>query len=129
MFNDNATIVTCNYPYDYRSESPSQVFLILIQWLLSLSKSEYGLPERTTLAYDNMCNLERMHIAKKPLPLPPPLDNLWLSVEKVIDVFHFGNHVSPECKERFSPEQLKAENWRTDICLGLQLSAYPLLHG
>ena len=57
-----------------------------------------------------MCNLERMHIARKPLPLPPPLDNLWLSLEKVIDVFHFGNHISPECKEKFSPDKLKADN-------------------
>ena len=57
-----------------------------------------------------MCNIERMHVARKPLPLPPPMDTLWMNVNKVIDVFHFGNHVSPQCKERFSPAKLKEEN-------------------
>lgn len=57
-----------------------------------------------------MCNIERMHVARKPLPLPPPMDKAWMNVDKVIDVFHFGNHVSPQCKERFSPAKLKEEN-------------------
>ena len=75
-------------------QSPSQVFLILIQWLLSYAKSG-GDISNITLAYDNMCNIERMHVARKPLPLPPPMDKAWMNVDKVIDVFHFGNHVSP----------------------------------
>ena len=92
-----------------RSESPSQVFLILLQWLLSLSKSGYDV-SKVTLAYDNMCNIERMNVTKMPLPLPPPMDTLWMNIGKIIDVFHFGNHVSPECKERFSPAKLKESN-------------------
>ena len=95
--------------FSIRSESPSQVFLILVQWLLSFSKSG-GDISNITLAYDNMCNIERMHIARKPLPLPPPMERAWMNVGKVIDVFHFGNHVSPQCKERFSPAKLKEEN-------------------
>ena len=55
-------------------------------------------------------NIERMHVARKPLPLPPPMDKAWMNVDKVIDIFHFGNHVSPQCKERFSPAKLKEEN-------------------
>ena len=51
-----------------------------------------------------------MHVARKPLPLPLPMDTLWMNVNKVIDVFHFGNHVSPQCKERCSPAKLKEEN-------------------
>ena len=81
--------------YPCRSESPSQVFYILIQWLLLLhEKNELG--EDVILAYDNMCNLERMRASRQPLPLEPPLDQLWLKVIKIIDTFHFPNHVSEE---------------------------------
>lgn len=93
----------------FRSESPSQVFKIILQWLLALLKSSPAIP-KVTLAYDNMCNLARLKVAQKPLALPPPLDMSWRNVEKVIDVFHFGNHVSPECKKNFNPEKLKSEN-------------------
>ena len=68
---------------------------------------------RVVLAYDNMCNmcnLCRLRVAKSPLPLPPPLDKIWESVDKIIDEFHLNNHVSPECKENFSPEKIKPEN-------------------
>ena len=65
---------------------------------------------RVVLAYDNMCNLCRLRIAKSPLPLLPPLDKIWESVDKIIDKFHLNNHVSPECKEKFSPEKIKQEN-------------------
>lgn len=92
----------------YRSESPSQVFFILVQWLLSLSKE---IPQSDIiLAYDNMCNLARMRIANQPLPFPPPLDRLWLDVKKIIDVFHFKNHVGIDCRSKFSPEKMKEEH-------------------
>lgn len=93
-----------------RSESPSQVFLILIQWLVSLVKANGGRKQHVALAYDNMCNLARINAAKAPLPFPPPLDKLWLDVEKVIDVFHFKNHISADCRKKFSPAKLKEEH-------------------
>ena len=68
----------------FRSESPSQVFLIIIQWLVSLVKANGGRKQHVVLAYDNMCNLAKLKAAKAPLPFPPPLDKLWLDVEKVI---------------------------------------------
>ena len=49
----------------------------------------------------------RLKVAKNPLPFAPPLDQLWLKVEKVIDVFHLKNHVSVKCRENFSPAELK----------------------
>ncbi len=94
-----------------RSESPSQVFFILVQWLVSLSKlNEYSdiHKRKMFLAYDNMCNLARLKVAQNPLPLPPPLDKLWMNIEKIIDVFHFKNHVSPDCHRKFSPANFKA---------------------
>ena len=60
-----------------RSESPSQVFYILIQWLVLLHEKN-ELDEDIILAYDNMCNLERMRASRLPLPLEPPLDQLWI---------------------------------------------------
>ena len=80
-------------PILFRSKSPSQVFLIVVQWLLALYKS-CSAPPVVTLAYNNMYNLARLQAAQKPLPLPSLMDKAWLKVEKIIDVFHFGNHIS-----------------------------------
>lgn len=87
------------------------MFFILIQWLLSLTKTQgHDQQGQISLAYDNMCNLARMKVAQAPLSFPSPLDRLWLDVNKVIDVFHFRNHVSPDCKVKYSPAKLKEEN-------------------
>ena len=58
-----------------RSESPSQVFLIIIQWLLSVHKSNSSSQEKSSiyLAYDNVCNLAKLKVAQSPLPFPSPL--------------------------------------------------------
>ena len=93
----------------YRSESTSQVFLILLQWLMCLHK-QYGTLPRITLAYDNMCNLDRLRVSKQPLPLEPPLDQAWHNIEKVIDVFHFSNHISSACRTKYSPARVKEKN-------------------
>ena len=96
--------------HNHRSESPSQVFIILVQWLLSLQELYGSSTDMPTvlLAYDSTCNLAKMHAAKTPLPLSPPLDQLWMNVIKIIDSFHLRNHVSPACKELFSPAPYKA---------------------
>ena len=82
------------------------MFLILLQWLLSLTKS-VGKTPPIILAYDNMCNIDRLHVAQSPLPLPSPYNGVWLGVKKIIDVFHFKNHVSPRCRELYSPAEVK----------------------
>lgn len=104
-----------------RSESPSQVFLILLQWLLTLVRGQTQLPSMA-LAYDNMCSLAMLKVAKNPLPFAPPLDQLWLKVEKVIDVFHLKNHVSVQCRENFSLAELKKANPNLIPKLGSRLS-------
>ena len=35
------------------------------------------------MAYDNMCQLESLQIAKNPLPLPSPFGKMWMAVQKV----------------------------------------------
>lgn len=57
-----------------------------------------------------MCNLDKLKVARKPLPLPPPFDKLWQNVHKIIDVFHFPNHVGTECKELYNPKHFKEKH-------------------
>ena len=70
--------------FQHRSESPSQVFAIVIQWLMTLLEN---VPQQNwsevIVSYDNMCHLDSMRVAQNPLPLPEPYDKLWLSVTKV----------------------------------------------
>ena len=68
-----------------------------------------------TLAYDNMCNLDKLKASKELLPFDPPYDSVWSEVTKIIDVFHFSNHVSPHCKEKYSPKEIKQAHpiWNT----------------
>ncbi|XP_064384365.1 uncharacterized protein LOC135333325 isoform X3 [Halichondria panicea] len=93
----------------YKSESPMQVFFILIKWLQTLSQQPnyQFLPTAMYLAYDNMCNVNRLKVARAALPLPPPMDKAWLNIEKIIDTFHLPNHVNPECHTLYSPQRLK----------------------
>ena len=97
-------------PSIFRSESPSQVFFILLQWLVTLvnqgSLNEDSICDMH-LAYDNMCNVCRLKVARVPLPLPPPMDKVWLKMNKIIDSFHLPNHVNPQCHQIFSPKPLK----------------------
>ncbi len=57
-----------------------------------------------------MCHLDKLKVARSPLPFQPPYDRLWFNVTKIIDVFHFQNHIDPTCKERYSPADVKASN-------------------
>ena len=43
------------------------------------------------ISYDNMCQLDGMKVAKSPLPLPPPYNEMWLKVEKV-NMLHSHSH-------------------------------------
>ena len=85
-----------------------QVILILLKWLQTLTKSmsDSTLIEMY-LAYDNMCNVDRLKVVRAPLPLPPPMDTAWLNIKKIIDTFHLPNHVNPDCHRVYSPQTLK----------------------
>ena len=67
-----------------RSESPSQVFLVIIAWLFEILKD---IPveewEEIVLSYDNMCHVNSMKVAQSPLPLPEPYDTMWIKITKV----------------------------------------------
>ena len=95
----------------HRSESPSQVFLVVLKWLLNTLKEK---PEETwgdvILCYDNMCHLDGLTAAKQPLPLPAPFDEMWSRIKKIIDSLHIRNHVDKRCKEVYSPESVKHQH-------------------
>ena len=92
----------------HRTEGPGQVFLITIQYLL---QQLMDMPEEQwedfILSCDNMCNLDKLRVAKKPLPLPEPYDKIWLKVRKIVDRLHMRNHKNPECRVKYGSDDLK----------------------
>ena len=87
------------------------MFLLAIHYLYRRLKD---IPEEEwenfILSYDNMCNVCKMLCVKKPLPLEPPFDKMWLKITKVIDRLHLRNHKSKLCHEIYSPELLKEKH-------------------
>nr|XP_022315777.1 uncharacterized protein LOC111119663 [Crassostrea virginica]XP_022315778.1 uncharacterized protein LOC111119663 [Crassostrea virginica] len=95
----------------FKSESPSQAFMLIVQMmyseLKSLSKPEQERRlEKYILCYDNICNVDALAAAKEKLPLPEPLDDLWTKAKKVIDRLHIKNHKDKRCHEIYSPDSL-----------------------
>lgn len=106
-----------------RSESPSQVFFIILQWLQALITSgsvAHDQLDKVYLAYDNMCNVCRLRVAKNKLPLVAPMDRAWLRVRKIIDTFHLRNHSNPLCHTQYSPKQIKEKNPKYNTQAGEQ---------
>ena len=94
--------------FQNRSESPSQVFTIIIKWLFNILKHlpESKWPE-VILCYDNMCHLDGLKAAQQDLPLEPPYNHMWKSVTKIIDFLHIKNHVDEKCQELYHPKKVK----------------------
>ena len=92
----------------YRSESPSQVFLIVLSFLFEILKNR---PEQewkdVILVYDNMCHLDSLKVATIPLSLPEHYCNMWLKVRKIIDSLHIRNHTDARCLEKYNPKGVK----------------------
>ena len=61
------------------------------------------------VSYDNMCHLNNLKVARKPLPLPGDLKYLWLDVQKIIDTLHMKNHSDPRC-EQYNPAKVLPED-------------------
>lgn len=70
----------------------------MLNWLLVIVKdiepSNWG---QLYLAYDNMCHVDGMKVAKKPLPWSKPYSHMWLTINKVIDSLHIKNHKDESC--------------------------------
>ena len=102
------TVSCAFFSSHHRSESPSQVFLIAIHYLMarlgSLTPEKW---KEFTLSYDNMCNVDSMRIARTSLPIQSPYDRIWLNVNKVIDDLHMRNHKRQQCREKYSTESVR----------------------
>ena len=83
-----------------RSEGPGQVFLITIQYLL---KRLEGIDESK---WEDVI-VDKLRIARKPLPFPELYNLMWLKVRKIVDRWHMKNHKNPECKVKYSSNDLK----------------------
>lgn len=90
-----------------RSEGPAQVFLLVLSWLVAAfgnkGREEW---QKVIVSYDNMCHLNNLKVAKKPLPLPGDLQYLWLDIKKIIDTLHIKNHVDPKCQQYYNPDEV-----------------------
>lgn len=98
-------LVDCIRKLCSRSESTGQVFMFLLSWLYFIVKE---MPvsnwNKLWLAYDNMCQLVRLKAATLELPLPVPYNQMWASVNKIIDSLHIKNHVDPACQTDLHPD-------------------------
>lgn len=72
--------------YSSRSESPSQVAIIVVSWLFDTLKD---MPQEkwsdVVISYDNMCKVDGLKALQNPLPLPKPFDVMWASITKVLN--------------------------------------------
>lgn len=82
----------------------------MLNWLIAVLKvldpSTWG---QLYLTYDNMCHVDGMRIAKKPLPWPQPYSHMWLKINKIIDSLHISNNKDSNCKLKYDPLSLKEE--------------------
>ena len=92
--------------------------------LKDVDPSEWG---RKYLSYISVsCNVDRLKLLQKPLPLPGHMGLMWQKIQKVIDPLHIDNHkVShiflfvlfqsnfiqkrPECKVLYPPSKVKSD--------------------
>ncbi len=85
--------------YPCRAESPSQVWVIVLVWLMEvLQKIPPEKWSEVVISYDNMCKLDVMKAARVPLPLPEPYDAMWSSVTKVSTLNARINTSLPKCR-------------------------------
>ena len=63
--------------------------------------------KKVWLAYDNMCQLNKLKAATEDLPLPAPFDKMWLRINKTIDSLHIRNHVDPRCQTDYHPKNIE----------------------
>ena len=79
--------------------------------------------KRIIVSYNNMCHLNNLKAARKPLPLPGDLQYLWLDVTKIIDELHIKNHADKRCIEKYNPKEVGHEHYvlRTDFCMAIQV--------
>ena len=101
-----------------RSESPSQVFIIVLSWLFTILKCMNPLNwGGVFLAYDNMCHLDGLKAAENPLPWAAPWDRAWMFIQKMIDSLDIRNHKDQSCKESYNQPTWKKNSLMATLWL------------
>ena len=94
----------------YKAENPVQVAMIFMKFLQSelkdTDKTEW---KKKYLSYDNMCNVARLHMMRKPLPLEGDMKYVWQEIQKCIDPLHISNHQRNECHVLYPPSKVTDE--------------------
>lgn len=103
---------------DCRSESPSQVFVQIVNVLYM--ETAHMTPEeqeeaikKYIISYDNICHLDKLKAAQQDLPLPSPLNKIWKLVTKIIDRLHIRNHKDKQCQQKYNPENVLTKKHNT----------------
>ncbi|XP_068734584.1 uncharacterized protein [Montipora capricornis] len=97
--------------------------LILVLWLYRKFKPllDDGMPPEelmtvmssTIVAYDNMCHVDGLKVARVDLPFEDPLKKVWQCVVKVIDKLHIRNHKDEKCKTLYNPIDKVPDGYNT----------------
>ena len=91
-----------------KSEFPVQVALLMIAFFcLFLPDVPVSDWSSVVLNYDNICNVDRLLMMRKPIPLSGHMSTFWSRITKVINNVHLGNHKRAECQESYNPEKIK----------------------
>ena len=70
----------------FKSEGPTQVSLLMINYLKKRLKGKDKEDfKKHTICYDNICNVDKLKVLRKPLPIEEPFPKIWQEVGKVID--------------------------------------------
>ena len=85
--------------------------MLTITWLIAaFGNKGRDFWKNLIIAYDNMCHMNNLIVARNPLPLPGDLQYIWLDIRKAIDDLHLRNHKDQKCQRNYNLEDLKQEN-------------------
>lgn len=60
-----------------------------------------------------MCNLDKLHAARNPLPLNAPMNIMWTTIKKTVDRLHLRNHKDAACKTLYNPDKVLPDGYNT----------------
>ena len=99
----------------YGSESLTQVYAIIVEYLAALPKNVRE--EIIEILYDDACHFKKFSEKKEHAEKNDVTEFLATKVGKHVDKFHFPNHVDKWCHQNCNPNEVKhLEGVNTPIC-------------
>lgn len=90
----------------FRSESPSQAILFLIEWIL-VTLQTFQRTNGVRSSYHMTCAMWMQSMSHRRLCTFIHLLTEWLKANKIIDSLHIAYNKSEGCKEKYNPAKLK----------------------